>query len=184
MMNHWVKSGIVPYITPEVFQGRKNTKESDVYSIGMLMWVIFAGHPPFDGRSHDADLIFRMCEGLRPQILPNMPDDYAKIMQKCWDVDPFKRPTIGEILEFAENKLEETYKNGHLEEKEKNVIDSNINGNVNGVSNSDSNSPQQVHKKHPLAYHTSRILDDEIAKSKSLKSNDSLLSDLDINSFI
>jgi len=35
------------------------------------------------------------------------------------------------------------------------------------------NSPQ-AHEKHPLAYHTSRILDDAIAKSKCLKSNGSL----------
>ena len=40
--------GIVSYLAPEIFQGNKNTKESDVYSVGMLMWEIFAGHPPFD----------------------------------------------------------------------------------------------------------------------------------------
>src|SRR5438128_74146 len=40
--------GIIPYIAPEILQGGKNTKQSDVYSIGMLMWEIFAGHPPFD----------------------------------------------------------------------------------------------------------------------------------------
>src|SRR6266511_205574 len=33
--------GIMPYIAPEILQGRKNTKQSDVYSIGMLMWEIF-----------------------------------------------------------------------------------------------------------------------------------------------
>src|SRR6266513_6030463 len=42
--------GIIPYIAPEVFQGGKNTKESDIYSVGMLMWEIFAGQPPFDDR--------------------------------------------------------------------------------------------------------------------------------------
>ena len=54
--------GIIPYIAPEVLQGSKNTKQSDIYSIGMLMWEIFAGHPPFDDRAHDADLIFRILE--------------------------------------------------------------------------------------------------------------------------
>src|SRR5205085_3091403 len=29
--------GITPYIAPEILSGNKNTKESDVYSIGMLM---------------------------------------------------------------------------------------------------------------------------------------------------
>src|SRR5438105_12482323 len=74
--------GIIPYIAPEVLQGGKNTKESDIYSIGMLMWEIFAGHPPFDDKAHGPGLILKICEGLRPQILPNMPDDYAQMMQK------------------------------------------------------------------------------------------------------
>src|SRR6185369_5446559 len=120
--------GIVPYIAPEVFQGRKNTKESDVYSVGMLMWEIFVGHPPFDDRAHDADLIFQICKGLRPPILPNMPDDCAQMMQKCWDADPSKRPNIGEIWDFAKDKLKEIHKNGDLEEKEKNATDSKVSG--------------------------------------------------------
>src|SRR2546421_5778664 len=184
--------GIVSYIAPEVLQGGKTTKESDVYSVGMLMWEIFAGHPPFDDVAHDCHLIFQICEGLQPQILPEMPDDYAQIMKKCWDVNPFKRPTIVEIEMFAKDKLKEIYKNGDLEEKEKNMIDfnndnnSNVNSNSSNssINSSSSDSLQQAHKTHPLAYHTSRILNDEIVKSKNLKSNDSLLSNLDINFII
>src|SRR5947199_9310659 len=101
--------GIIPYIAPEVLQGGKNTKESDVYSVGMLMWEIFAGHPPFDDEAHDAGLILKVCEGLRPQILPEIPDDYVQMMQKCWDVDPYKRPTVDDLWRFAENKLKEIY---------------------------------------------------------------------------
>src|SRR5213080_1903381 len=106
--------GIIPYIAPEILQEGKNTKQSEVYSIGMLMWEIFAGHPPFDDKAHDADLIFRILEGLQPQILPSIPDDYAQMMQKCWDTDPSKRPTIGELFTFACNKLKEIYKNENL----------------------------------------------------------------------
>ncbi len=166
--------GIIPYIAPEILQGGKNTKQSDVYSIGMLMWEIFAGHPPFDDKAHDADLIFRILEGLRPQILPSIPDDYAQMMQKCWDADPSKRPTILELWIFADNKLKEIYEG---------KIDSNNNSNVSNDDNSNGDSLPQTYKKHPSAYHTSRILDDEIAKSKSLKSIDSLLGGLDINDF-
>ena len=164
--------GIVSYIAPEVLQGKKNTKESDVYSVGMLMWEIFAGHPPFDDRAHDFCLIFQICEGLRPEILPKMPNDYTQMMKKCWDAEPSKRPTIWELWIFAENKLREIYEG---------KIDSN-NNNSSNVSSSN-NPSQQVHKSHPLAYHTSKILDDEIAKL-NLKSNDSLLRDLDVDSII
>jgi len=73
-----------------------------------------------------------------------------------------------ELWRFADNKLKETINNS----------------NISGSGGNNSNSLQQVHETHPLAYHTSRILDDEIAKSKSLKSNDSSLNDLDVNSII
>ena len=166
--------GIIPYIAPEVFQGKKNTKESDVYSVGMLMWEIFAGQPPFDDRVHGPGLILKICEGLRPPSLLNMPIDCIQMMQRCWDMDPSKRPTMQELLAFANNKLKEICENKNLE------ID--IKNNYSSDNNNNSNS-QQVHKSHPLAYHTSRILDDDIAKSKILKintSNDSSLNDIDM----
>src|SRR5437764_14405568 len=106
----------------------------------MLMWEIFAGHPPFNDIAHDHCLIFQICEGLRPQILPEIPDDYAQMMKKCWDADLSKRPTIEELCEFADDKLEETYES---------KIDSNSDGNINDGTSS--NNLLQVHKTHPLA---------------------------------
>src|SRR6266480_1706578 len=100
-------------MAPEVLWGTndaKYTKQSDVYSVGMLMWEIFAGHPPFNDRAHGDHLIFDICNnGLRPPILPEMPEDYAQMMQKCWDTDPSKRPTIGELRDFYRNKLKEVF---------------------------------------------------------------------------
>ena len=171
--------GITPYIAPEIFQRKKNTKKSDIYSIGMLMWEIFAGHPPFDDREHNDNLILNIVfNGIRPPLLSNMPDDYAEMMQKCWDVDPLKRPTIEELFNFAKNKLDEFYKNQDSD-------DNNIGDNSNSVNNNSGNSDnsQQIYKSHPLAYHTSRILDDDIAKLKSYISNNSL-NNLDINSIL
>ena len=136
------------------------------------MWEIFAGHPPFDDRAHNHRLIFDICaEGLRPPILPEMPDDYAQMMQRCWDVDPSKRPTSRELLDFAENKLGEIIKNNH---------DSNSNNTITGGGSAS----QQA---HPDAYHKSRILDEEIAKSQSFKgytSNHTSLNSLDFSSFL
>src|SRR5438128_2497229 len=140
------------------------------------MWEIFAGHPPFDDRAHDHHLIFDICQkGLRPLILPNMPNDCTRMVQKCWGADPSKRTTIREILKFSWNKLKEIYEKENLKsnterkevttslfkrlfkfskikEKEKNIIDSNNNNNIiSGNNNHDS--PQQVYTTHPLAYH-------------------------------
>ncbi|RIA97971.1 kinase-like domain-containing protein, partial [Glomus cerebriforme] len=39
--------GNLPYIAPEVIAGKETTFASDIYSIGMLMWEISSGQPPF-----------------------------------------------------------------------------------------------------------------------------------------
>ena len=103
--------GIIPYLAPEVLLGKTYTKESDVYSIGMLMWEIFSGCPPFDDKAHDCHLILDICKGLRPPILSNMPKEYVEMMQRCWDVDPSKRPTIRELHNFARNFQNDLYGN-------------------------------------------------------------------------
>ena len=80
------------------------------------------------------------------------------MMQRCWDVDPSKRPTIRELCNFANDYEDNLYKNESL----------NNETTIPTMSNSNNNS-QQIQKSHPLAYHSSRILDDEIAKYKSLQ---------------
>src|ERR1051325_8858676 len=35
--------GIIPYVAPEIFQGQKYTKASDMYSFGMIMWELMTG---------------------------------------------------------------------------------------------------------------------------------------------
>src|SRR5439155_20480354 len=58
--------GVVPYIAPEVLNGQPYTQKSDIYSFGILMSVISTGQQPFNDIAHDADLAFKICEGLRP----------------------------------------------------------------------------------------------------------------------
>ena len=45
--------GNLPYIAPEVINGKEYTFKSDIYSIAMLMWEISSGQPPFINYEHD-----------------------------------------------------------------------------------------------------------------------------------
>src|SRR5437763_14545021 len=102
------------------------------------------------------------------------------MMQKCWDVDPSKRPTMRELFVFSYEKSKEISNNSSGSSNNNGCDIKKSFSLVKTLFNLFRNE-EQVHETHPFAYHTSRILDDEIAKSKSLKSNDSSLNNLDIN---
>jgi hypothetical protein len=56
-------------------------KKSDVYSVGVLLWVISSGQPPFytEGESYDIKLALEISQGLREANFPETPEDYIKI---------------------------------------------------------------------------------------------------------
>jgi len=106
--------GVLPYIAPEVLRGKPYTKAADIYSFGIIMWEMTSGIPAFNNIPHDFNLSLNICQGLRPEIVkgkvPKIFDDvedqkkfedmeveYTKLMKRCWDSDPDKRPTVEEL---------------------------------------------------------------------------------------
>ena len=55
--------------------------KSDIYSIGMLLWEISSGQPPFyvENVPYDASLITQILQGQRETIIPNTPADYSNL---------------------------------------------------------------------------------------------------------
>ncbi|UZN98950.1 uncharacterized protein OCT59_000233 [Rhizophagus irregularis] len=98
--------GVIPYIAPEILtKSCVFSKESDIYSFGMIIWELTTGCKPFANVEHDINLIYEIIDGKRPEITNDTPECLANLMEKCWDADPSKRPTSGEIL----NSVEEWY---------------------------------------------------------------------------
>ncbi|PKC12167.1 kinase-like protein, partial [Rhizophagus irregularis] len=89
--------GVIPYIAPEIFKGSPFSKETDIYSLGMIMWELTTGCKPFANVEHDINLIFKIFDGERPEITEDTPECYANLMKSCWDPDPKKRPSAKKI---------------------------------------------------------------------------------------
>ena len=49
--------GVLSFTAPEVFHTRKFTQKSDIYSFGIIMYLIATGEPPFRDRQFDRDLV-------------------------------------------------------------------------------------------------------------------------------
>src|SRR5262245_8605195 len=47
--------GVLPYLAPEVLSRKNYTKESDIYSFGIIMSEVLTGYPPYHNVEHDAD---------------------------------------------------------------------------------------------------------------------------------
>ncbi|EXX50320.1 kinase-like domain-containing protein [Rhizophagus irregularis DAOM 181602=DAOM 197198] len=65
--------GVIPFVAPEVLDGNAISKESDIYSFGMIMWMLSAGIRPYKDRPHDKQLIQEICSGLRPNVIDGTP---------------------------------------------------------------------------------------------------------------
>jgi serine/threonine protein kinase len=95
--------GVVPFVAPEVFNGNTPTKESDVYSFGMIMWILSAGVRPYHDRPHDKQLMQEISSGLRPSVASGTPPVFARLMIQCLDANPSNRPTASQLYECLGN---------------------------------------------------------------------------------
>ncbi|RHZ44900.1 hypothetical protein Glove_707g76 [Diversispora epigaea] len=98
--------GVLPYIGPEVVIKYKCSQASDIYSVGMIMWIISTRKIPFSNSAYDSKLAVDIFNGLRPKINKNTPQCYVELMKKCWHKDPSERPSAEMISNISESWID------------------------------------------------------------------------------
>src|SRR3954447_18433981 len=87
--------GMDPYVAPELFNTPSFSKITDIYSLGVLLWVLSSGYSPFKGYDISA-LIHNIANGNREKMIPGTPSDYHKLYN-CWNGNPEERPIIEDV---------------------------------------------------------------------------------------
>ncbi|GBC05953.1 hypothetical protein RclHR1_06520009 [Rhizophagus clarus] len=168
--------GILSYVAPEILRGQSYTKASDIYSLGIIMYEIISGLPPYHDKSHNENLAIKICKGLRPSFNIKVPQSIVYLIKRCLDADPLNRPMIEEIKEImsqwrygSNEKLQRQIKKA---EEINNKLPADIIPSTNlGIS----------YKTHSEAIYTSRLLNyDSLPEPKNsddyYKQNDNIIS--------
>lgn len=88
------------YMAPEAWRGERAIPQTDVYSIGAVLYELASGKPPqLAGEVYALrDLV--LTEDARPiaEVAPEIPLEFANIVDRCLNRNPIKRYTSGEEL--------------------------------------------------------------------------------------
>ncbi|MDH3433547.1 MAG: serine/threonine protein kinase, partial [Gammaproteobacteria bacterium] len=99
--------GSPKYMAPEQILGKKVDETADVYSIGVIMYEMTTGIPPYSRGDH-MSVMYQHVQGkatLCQEINPEIPDEFAEIIAKAMSVDKTKRYQSMEELTEALDQI-------------------------------------------------------------------------------
>lgn len=114
--------------SPELLRGKKPSKESDVFSFGIILWELLTFKLPYDyDDSNQFELMALTYQILEDNIRPSIEkcrkkfpgkwhealEDYIKLMKDCWKTNPYERPRFCAIKKKLEEIKSEMYPNAN-----------------------------------------------------------------------
>ncbi|KAJ5079340.1 non-specific serine/threonine protein kinase [Anaeramoeba ignava] len=100
---HYTRCGTIHYSAPEVLLGKQYGKEVDWWSLGILLFELFHGYPPF--RSQNQIILASQILIENPDISDSCSKDLKDLIKKLLEKNPLKRIGTGEtgILEIQKH---------------------------------------------------------------------------------
>jgi serine/threonine-protein kinase len=83
------------YMSPEQIEGGRIDHRCDIYSLGIMMYEMICGQPPFC----EGNIEYQHIHNPPPEIHVGVSDRLRKTIMKCIEKDPDQRfQTVEEIL--------------------------------------------------------------------------------------
>jgi serine/threonine protein kinase len=97
-------SGTLLYMPPEILRGETATSASDVFSLGVFLYELTAGHHPFAGETPLDVFEAIECRPVPPigRLRKGVPEEVDSLILRMLDRRPGGRPSAGEVRECLE----------------------------------------------------------------------------------
>jgi serine/threonine-protein kinase len=85
--------GSPKYMAPEQILGKKVDERADIYSLGVILYEMLAGHPPYSRGDH-MSVMYQHVQGKAQPLAeanPSVPSALTQIVTKTMQVDKTKR---------------------------------------------------------------------------------------------
>jgi serine/threonine-protein kinase len=93
--------GTAEFLSPEQAAGKPVSKRSDLYSLGVVLYMLLTGHPPFEGEN-TVDLLhkhrFGQFDAPRKRV-PEIPYELDELVCQLLEKDPARRPADALMLQ-------------------------------------------------------------------------------------
>jgi hypothetical protein len=94
--------GTPMWMAPEIVDNRPYGFPVDVYAFGMVLWEMYTEKIPYEGLSREEVFARLVTAGERPPLPdPGLP--IARLIARCWDGEPLRRPSFNAIFEMFES---------------------------------------------------------------------------------
>ncbi|GGQ04544.1 serine/threonine-protein kinase [Streptosporangium pseudovulgare] len=97
--DHASDYGTPPYVAPERLTGTTADPAGDVYALGVLLFEMLTGGPPYPERTWE-EIENARREGPPPEVrVPGLPSEIAVLCRSCLSADPAERPKAREVAD-------------------------------------------------------------------------------------
>lgn len=102
--------GTLGYMAPEQLMGAETDERSDIFSLGLVLYEMFASDLPFAGETSAARVAAVLRDDPKPLAIrrPDLPSSIVELVERCLKKKPSERfANAGELLEALETAQRE-----------------------------------------------------------------------------